>query len=180
MKQNKSLILGVTGGIAAYKAADLCSKLTGLGYDVSVIMTESARKLVSEQLFFTLSRNPVLTDLFSVPEWKPGHIALADRAALMVVAPATANFIGKLANGIADDALSTTALAFHGRLILAPAMNSHMWNHPAVQKNCETLKNWGVEFVGPVTGRLACGVSGEGRMAEVPEILERINVFFKD
>lgn len=172
----KSIILGVTGGIAAYKAADLCSKLTAQGYDVHVVMTESARKLVSEQLFFTLSRNPVFYDLFKTPDWKPEHVALADKASLMVVAPATANFMGKLANGIADDALTTTALAFHGTMLIAPAMNTHMWRHPAVQKNYGILKSWGMEFVGPASGNLACGVTGEGRMAEVPEILEKINL----
>jgi phosphopantothenoylcysteine decarboxylase/phosphopantothenate--cysteine ligase len=178
MTEKKSVVLGVTGGIAAYKAADLCSKLTAQGYDVNVVMTASARKLVSEQLFFTLSRNPVLCDLFEVPDWKPGHIALADKAKLLIVAPATANFLGKLANGIADDALTTTALAFHGKTLIAPAMNTHMWRHPAVQKNCEILRSWGVEFVGPASGNLACGVQGEGRMAEVPEILEKINAIY--
>ena len=174
MNGKKCILLGVTGGIAAYKAADLCSKLVSMDYEVLVVMTEAARKLVSEQVFFTLSRNPVLSDLFAVPEWKPGHISLADRADLMVVAPATANFIGKYANGIADDALTTTALAFSGKVLIAPAMNTNMWRHPAVRKNCETLRSRGVEFIGPETGRLACGVSGEGRMAEVPAILEKI------
>ena len=98
----------------------------------------------------------------------------------MVVAPATANFIGKLANGIADDALSTAALAFHKKVLIAPAMNTHMWRHPAVQKNCETLRSWDVEFVGPASGHLACGDVGEGRMVEVPEILAKINELLKD
>ena len=174
MNGKKCILLGVTGGIAAYKSADLCSKLAARDYDVHVIMTDAARKLVSELVFLTLSRNPVLCDLFSVPEWKPGHIALAERADLLVVAPATANFIGKYANGIADDALTTTALAFPGKVLIAPAMNTAMWKHPAVQRNCETLRSRGVDFIGPETGRLACGVSGEGRMAEVPAILEKI------
>jgi len=98
----------------------------------------------------------------------------------MVVAPATANFIGKLANGIADDVLSTSAIAFYKKVLIAPAMNTHMWRHPAVQKNCETLRSWGVEFVGPASGHLACGDVGEGRMVEVPEILEKINELLKD
>ena len=176
----KCILLGVTGGIAAYKSVDLCSKLTTQGYDVCVVMTESARKLVSECLFRTLSKNPVLTDLFESPDWRPGHVALAERADLMVVAPATANFIGKLANGIADDVLSTSAIAFHKKVLLAPAMNTHMWRHPAVQKNCETLRSWNIEFVGPASGHLACGDVGEGRMAEVPEILAKINELLKD
>lgn len=176
----KCILLGVTGGIAAYKSVDLCSKLTTQGYDVCVVMTESARKLVSECLFRTLSKNPVLTDLFESPDWRPGHVALAERADLMVVAPATANFIGKLANGIADDVLSTSAIAFHKKVLLAPAMNTHMWRHPAVQKNCETLRSWNIDFVGPANGHLACGDVGEGRMAEVPEILAKINELLKD
>jgi phosphopantothenoylcysteine decarboxylase/phosphopantothenate--cysteine ligase len=176
----KCILLGVTGGIAAYKSVDLCSKLTTQGYDVCVVMTESARKLVSECLFRTLSKNPVLTDLFESPDWRPGHVALAERADLMVVAPATANFIGKLANGIADDVLSTSAIAFHKKVLLAPAMNTHMWRHPAVQKNCETLRSWNIDFVGPASGHLACGDVGEGRMAEVPEILAKINELLKD
>ena len=176
----KCILLGVTGGIAAYKSVDLCSKLTTQGYDVCVVMTESARKLVSECLFRTLSKNPVLTDHFESPDWRPGHVALAERADLMVVAPATANFIGKLANGIADDVLSTSAIAFHKKVLLAPAMNTHMWRHPAVQKNCETLRSWNIDFVGPASGHLACGDVGEGRMAEVPEILAKINELLKD
>ena len=176
----KCILLGVTGGIAAYKSVDLCSKLSTQGYDVCVVMTESARKLVSECLFRTLSKNPVLTDLFESPDWRPGHVALAERADLMVVAPATANFIGKLANGIADDVLSTSAIAFHKKVLLAPAMNTHMWRHPAVQKNCETLRSWNIDFVGPASGHLACGDVGEGRMAEVPEILAKINELLKD
>ena len=176
----KCILLGVTGGIAAYKSVDLCSKLSTQGHDVCVVMTESARKLVSECLFRTLSKNPVLTDLFESPDWRPGHVALAERADLMVVAPATANFIGKLANGIADDVLSTSAIAFHKKVLLAPAMNTHMWRHPAVQKNCETLRSWNIDFVGPASGHLACGDVGEGRMAEVPEILAKINELLKD
>ena len=176
----KCILLGVSGGIAAYKAVDLCSKLSSQGYDVNVVMTESARKLVSECLFRTLSKNPVLTDLFESPDWRPGHVALAEKADIMVVAPATANFIGKLANGIADDVLSTSAIAFYKKVLIAPAMNTHMWRHPAVQKNCETLRSWGVEFVGPASGHLACGDVGEGRMVEVPEILEKINELLKD
>ena len=176
----KCILLGVTGGIAAYKSVDLCSKLSSQGYDVHVVITESARKLVSECLFRTLSKNPVLTDLFDSPDWRPGHVALAEKADLMVVAPATANFIGKLANGIADDVLSTTAIAFYKKVLLAPAMNTHMWRHPAVQKNCETLRSWDIEFVGPASGHLACGDVGEGRMVEVPEILAKINELMND
>lgn len=174
----KSVVLGVTGGIAVYKSADLCSKLTGQGYDVCVVMTRNAAKLISPRIFLTLSRNPVLCDLFEDPEWKPHHVELAERADLLLVAPATANFLGKYANGIADDALSTLAVAYRGKTLLAPAMNSGMWQSPAVQNNCERLRSWGVKFIGPASGRLACGTAGEGRMSEPAEILEEAEKIF--
>ena len=174
MKKNPCIILGVTGGIACYKSADLCSKLTGLGYDVFVVMTANARKLISDRIFFTLSRNPVLTDLFETPDWRPGHVDLASRADLLVTAPATANFLGKLAHGIADDALSTVALAFRGPILIAPAMNTMMWESPAVQSNLTLLKERGVRFIGPDEGNLACGSGGRGRMSEVAAILDSI------
>lgn len=178
MKEKPCIILGVTGGIACYKSADLCSKLTGQGYDVFVVMTENARKLISDRIFFTLSRNPVLTDLFETPDWRPGHVDLAARAGLLVTAPATANFLGKLAHGIADDALSTVALTFRGPILVAPAMNTMMWESPAVQANLALLKERGVRFIGPDEGNLACGPGGRGRMSEVPAILEAIHTLF--
>ena len=174
MKKKPCIILGVTGGIACYKSADLCSKLTGEGYDVFVVMTENARRLISDRIFFTLSQNPVLTDLFETPDWRPGHVDLASRAGLLVTAPATANFLGKLANGIADDALSTVALTFRGPMLVAPAMNSMMWESPAVQANLAVLKERGVRFIGPDEGKLACGPGGRGRMTDVPLLLEAI------
>ena len=174
MKKKPCIILGVTGGIACYKSADLCSKLTGEGYDVFVVMTENARRLISDRIFFTLSQNPVLTDLFETPDWRPGHVDLASRAGLLVTAPATANFLGKLANGIADDALSTVALTFRGPMLVAPAMNSMMWESPAVQANLAVLKERGVRFIGPDEGKLACGPGGRGRMTDVPFLLEAI------
>ena len=149
MAEKNAILLGVTGGIAAYKAADLCSKLTTLNYDVHV-------------------------NLWQTPTWRPGHIEISELCSLMVIAPCTANFLGKYANGIADDALTTTAMAYNGPVLLAPAMNTRMWHSPAVQRNCAALRSWGVNFVGPGSGRLACGDNGEGRMAEVPEILEKI------
>ena len=174
MAEKNAILLGVTGGIAAYKAADLCSKLTASNYDVHVMMTDAARHLISDKLFFTLSRNPVIFDLWQTPTWRPGHIEISELCSLMVIAPCTANFLGKYANGIADDALTTTAMAYNGPVLLAPAMNTRMWNNPAVQRNCAALRSWGVHFVGPGSGRLACGDKGEGRMAEVPEILAKI------
>lgn len=168
------VVLGVSGGIAAYKAAELCSRLTQSGYDVRTVMTANALKLISERIFYTLSGHPVETDLFATNDWKPEHVSLAECADLMVVAPATANFIGKLANGIADDALSTTAITHRKPMLLAPAMNANMWNSPALQRNLATLRGDGVKFVGPAVGRLACGTDGIGRMAEPEEIFRAI------
>ena len=171
----KNIILGVTGGIAVYKAADLCSKLVSEGFDVRIVMTGNALRLISDRIFLTLSKHPVLTDLFSGLQPRPEHVDLAEWADLLVVAPCTANFIGKYAAGIADDALSTTALTFRGAVLLAPAMNENMWNSPVVQDNLAKLvQKLGVRTVGPDTGRLACGTSGKGRMAEPADILEAI------
>lgn len=173
----KKIILGVTGGIAAYKAADLCSKLTASDFDVHVVMTENALKLISSKIFLTLSRNPVLTSLWEDVQWKPEHVALAEEADLMVIAPCTANFIGKFTHGIADDALTTTALTFAGtgkKILLAPAMNNNMWNSPAVIENCNILQERKVGFIGPAEGCLACGTRGSGRMCEASQILEAI------
>ena len=168
------ILLGVTGGIACYKSADLCSKLVANGYEVSVAMTANALKLISAQIFMTLSRHEVLTDVFDTRNWKPGHVDLADWADLMVVAPATANFIGKYTHGIADDALTTVAMACRKPVLLAPAMNTMMWESPALQANIQTLRDRGTHIIGPAEGRLACGTSGGGRMVEVPEILSAI------
>jgi len=173
--QTATVLLGVTGGIAAYKAADLASKLRQKGVDVVVVMTRNALQFVAPLTFEYITGNPVITDLFE----KAGghqcdHVALADRAAAAVVAPATANVIGKLANGIADDALSTILLAFDKPVIIAPAMNERMYQSPAVQENLRKLRERGVHQVGPGTGWLACGKTGIGRMAEVPEILAEV------
>ncbi|MCP3965498.1 MAG: phosphopantothenoylcysteine decarboxylase [Lentisphaerae bacterium] len=177
-KSKKCIVLGVTGGIAAYKAADLCSKMVQAGYDVHVIMTASALELITERTFLTLSRNPVTTTLWDVPIWQPEHIALAERADLLVVAPCTANFIGKYTHGIGDDALTTFALAHTEKVLLAPAMNPRMWQNAAVKENIEILKTRDVEFIGPEPGRVACGDDGLGRMAEPVEILEQVKRLF--
>jgi phosphopantothenoylcysteine decarboxylase/phosphopantothenate--cysteine ligase len=174
VEKKKCVVLGVTGSIAAYKGAELCGKLAAAGFEVVVSMTASAKELVGEQTFLTLSRNPVICDLWTTPTWRPEHVALAERAELLVVAPCTANFIGKYANGIADDALTTIAMTHERKVLLAPAMNPRMWRSPAVQENVERLKRRGVEFIGPASGRLACGPDGEGRMAEVQEILDAV------
>jgi phosphopantothenoylcysteine synthetase/decarboxylase len=175
-EQPPLVVLGVTGSIAAYKAADLASKLVQAGIEVRVVMTESATKLVQAQTFLTLSRQPVVTDLWSLPTWQPEHIALAERAALLAIVPATANILGKMANGIADDALSTYALSHSGPVLVAPAMNPRMWANRAVQANCARLRDWGVTFVGPGSGRVACGDEGTGRLAPVEDILAAILV----
>lgn len=173
-KERPCVILGVTGSIAAYKGADLCGRLVAEGYDVVVAMSQSARMLVTEHTFLTLSRNPVICDLWQTPDWRPGHVELAERAKLLVIAPCTANFIGKYTNGIADDALTTVAMTHTGKVILAPAMNSRMWASPAVKENCERLRKRGVLFVGPAKGRLACGPDGDGRMSAVDEIVKKV------
>jgi phosphopantothenoylcysteine decarboxylase len=170
----KTIALGVTGSIATYKAADLCSKLVQADFNVVVLMTEAAQKLVTKQTFLTLSRNPVITDLWDMPDWQPGHIALAEEASLLVVAPCTANFLGKYAHGIADDALTTYALSHSGDIIVAPAMNPKMWKNQAVQDNVTLLKQRGVKFIGPASGKVACGDDGEGRMESVEAILSEI------
>ncbi len=174
MTNKKTIVLGVTGSIAAYKACELTGALVKAGHDVNVIMTASACRLVCPQSFMTLSRNPVTTDLWEHNDWRPGHIELAIRADLLVVAPATANIIAKMAHGIADDALSTYHLSHTGPVIVAPAMNPRMWGHPATRANVALLKERGVVFAGPDSGRVACGEDGPGRLCTVEEILEHI------
>jgi len=175
----KVIALGVTGGIAAYKAADLCSRL-GRKYDVRVIMTENAARFVTPLTFRTLSRNEVVTSLWEETQWRPEHVALADEADLFAVVPATADFIAKFAHGIADDALTTFAATFAGPALLAPAMNPKMWSRPACIDNVALLKSRGVKFCGPVTGHVACGADGMGRMAEADEILAAIESALKE
>lgn len=173
--QGKAVVaLGVTGSIAAYKAADLTSRLVKAGLDVRVLMTASALRLVGEQTFLTLSQNPVVTDLWSVPDWRPGHIELALCARVLVIAPATANILAKMAHGLADDALSTYYLSHVGAVVVAPAMNPRMWGHPAVEANCQLLRERGVAFVGPENGPVACGDGGTGRMAEPAAIFAAV------
>lgn len=169
-KESPLAVLGVTGGIAAYKAAELCSMMMKNGYQVQVIMTENARRFVTELTFQTLSRRPVITSLWETADWRPEHVAVADEADLFVVAPATANFIGKFANGIADDALSTFAITYSGPTLVAPAMNPAMWKNPACQENVRKLAERGIAFAGPAAGRVACGADGVGRMMEPEDI----------
>ncbi len=173
---NRSIILGVTGSIAAHKAVDLASQLTQEGCEVHVVMTPDALRFITPLPFKTLSRHPVITDLYDEDEgWKPAHIKLADEAALLLVAPATANTIAKLALGLASDALSCLALALnpHARVLIAPAMNGKMWLHPATRQNVATLRSRNVEFIGPEEGLLACGYEGMGRLWPVEQVAQR-------
>src|SRR5690349_22561703 len=176
MSATRNIVLGVTGSIAAYKAADLTSQLTKQKADVRVVMTADAQRFITPLPFKTLSRNPVVTDLYDEEEgWKPTHIRLADEADLLLIAPATANVIAKLAQGIADDALTCIALALNpkARILIAPAMNGKMWLHPATQQNVATLKGRGVEFIGPEEGLLSCGYEGLGRLWPVEKVAQR-------
>lgn len=175
-QENKTIILGVTGGIAIHKSIDLASQLVKQGHSVHVVMTENATRLVRQTQFQVISRNPVLLDLFDLgSDWKPVHIDLADKANLLAIVPATANIIGKMANGIADNALSTVAISVHCPILIAPAMEQHMFENPFVAANVQSLKSHGVEFVEPVSGDLASGKQGMGRLNTVEEILGRIN-----
>ena len=171
----KKVVLGVTGGIAAYKSAEVVSRLRHNGAEVHVIMTRNATEFVSPLTFQTLSANPVITDTFKTPEaWNVEHVALAKLADIFVIAPATANILAKMACGIADDMLSTTVLATKAPILVAPAMNTGMWTAEATQNNAEILRKRGVHFVGPESGMLACGDEGAGRMSEPDDIVNAI------
>ncbi|WIV18138.1 bifunctional phosphopantothenoylcysteine decarboxylase/phosphopantothenate--cysteine ligase CoaBC [Paenibacillus polygoni] len=180
MLKGKKIVLGVTGGIAAYKAAALTSKLVQKGAEVHVIMTESAKKFITELTLQSLSRNPVYTDTFDERDASVvSHIHLADTADLVLVAPATANTIAKMAHGFADDMLTTTLLATTAPVMIAPAMNVHMYEHPAVVANMNTLHSRGVHFIEPGVGQLACGYVGKGRLEEPETIAAVVETFFE-
>jgi phosphopantothenoylcysteine synthetase/decarboxylase len=167
------IIVGVTGSIAAYKAADLVSKLGKRGFEVHVVMTHGAQEFVTPLTFQTLSKNPVVTSVFDGSHgWKPGHIDLADRANLLLIAPATANIIAELAHGFAGNPICEIALATLAPVLIAPAMNGKMWQHAATQHNVALLQSHGVEFIGPEEGLLACGYEGLGRLWSVDDIVE--------
>jgi len=168
-------VLGVTGGIAAYKACELTSRLRKAGAQVYVIMTKHACEFVAPLTFETLSNHPAVTDTFARPDtWEVEHIALAKRADVFVIAPATANILAKMAHGIADDMLSTTVLATKAPVLVAPAMNTGMWENIATRENVEILRRRGIRFIGPEGGFLACGDTGAGRMSEPKEIFDEI------
>ncbi len=170
----KTIVFGVTGGIAAYKSCEAVSRLKKLGATVCVIMTKNATEFVAPMTFETLSNQPCVVDTFARPErWEVEHVSLAKRADLFVIAPATANIMAKLAHGIADDMLSTTCLATRAPMLIAPAMNTGMWENVATQENLKILQARGMHFVGPEGGYLACGDVGAGRMSEPAQIVER-------
>ena len=172
----RKILLGVTGSIAAYKAVELVRLLVKKGDEVQVLMTEAAMKFVTPLTFQTLSRHPVFIDQFaSIAAWKPDHISLADAADLVLVAPATANTLAKMRQGLADNLLTATLLATRAPIFVAPAMNTVMWESVATQENLSVLKARGVQVVAPGSGDLACGTCGAGRMAEPKEIVEKIH-----
>ncbi|MGH7981706.1 MAG: flavoprotein [Candidatus Udaeobacter sp.] len=170
----KCIVLGVTGSIAAYKCAELTSLLVKQGHEVFVVMTQDATEFIAPLTLQTLSKNPVMTSFFDEKEnWRPGHIDLADRANLLLIAPATAHIIAELAHGLAGHPLAAIALATRAPILIAPAMNGKMWQHHATQENIEKLKARGVEFIGPEEGMLACGYEGLGRLWKVNDIAFR-------
>ncbi|WP_032121792.1 bifunctional phosphopantothenoylcysteine decarboxylase/phosphopantothenate--cysteine ligase CoaBC [Clostridium amazonitimonense] len=174
-EKSNCVVIGVSGGIAAYKALDIISALRKKQIEVNVIMTESATKFVSPLSFQSLSQNMVTVDMFEEPKaWEIQHISLAKKADILLVAPATANIIGKVANGIADDMLSTTIMATKAKVVFAPAMNTNMYENPIVQENIAKLKKYGYEFIEPASGRLACGDEGRGKLADTKYIADKI------
>lgn len=178
----KTVILGVSGSIAAYKAADLVSMLVKKGAEVYPVLTAGGARFITPLALQTLARKPVSTDLWEeeVGEWKPGHIDLADRADLLLVAPASASVLARFAHGLAEDLLTCIYLATRAQVLLAPAMNGKMWQHPATRDNVETLRQRGHRFVAPAYGMLACGYEGEGKLADIGTIVyEAENLFEK-
>ena len=175
MSESKNIVLGVSGSIAAHKAIDLASLLTKERHGVDVVLTRDAQEFVKSLPFRTLTRRPVVTSLYDEDETGVTHIRFAENADLMLVAPATANTIAKLANGFADDALGCVALALNPGVpvLVAPAMNGKMWQHPATQTNVQMLRERGVEFIGPDEGMLSCGYEGVGRLCPVEGIADR-------
>ncbi len=170
----KTILVGITGSIAAYKSADLVSQLVRRGNDVHVIMTGGAQRFITPLTLQTLSKNPVLISIFDEKEnWRPSHIELSDRADLLLIAPATANIIAEFAHGLAANPLTEIALATLAPVLIAPAMNGKMWKHPATQQNVDTLKARRVDFIGPEAGMLACGYEGLGRMWQIDGIIAR-------
>ena len=175
MLKDKTVVIGVSGGIAVYKTLDVISRLRKLGVNVNVIMTKSATEFVTPLSFQSLSQNYVVCDMYEDPKtWDVEHISLAKRADVFLIAPATANVIGKIANGIADDMLTTTVMATKAKVLIAPAMNTNMYENPILQRNINTLKELGYNFVEPESGRLACGDTGKGKLASPETIVDEV------
>lgn len=171
----KNIVIGVTGGIACYKIAEVVNTLVKKGYEVNVIMTENSTKFITPLTFQTLSKNKVVINMFDeIDKWDTKHISLAQKADAFLIAPATANIIGKIANGIADDMLTTTVMATKSPVIIAPAMNTVMWENPIVQKNIKTLKTIGYNILDTDIGRLACGDIGAGKLISIEKIVENV------
>ena len=172
-KKEKNIVIGICGSIAAYKVPGLIRQLKGLGWGMRFIMTKEAEQFITRLTIETVGQSPVYTDMFEREHaWEISHVSLGESGRFLLVIPATANIIGKAANGIADDLLSATIMAFAGTVIFAPAMNFRMWESPIVQENVKKLKQNGFLFVGPVEGKLADGSSGIGRMAEIEDIIK--------
>ena len=170
----KQIIIGVTGSVAAYRACDIISKLRQLGHNVTVVMTKEAKEFVTPLLLSHISSNEVYSDMFELPKvYNPTHISLAEKADLVIIAPATANVIAKLANGICDDLLTCVAISTKADILIAPAMNNNMYMHKATQENIKRLKSFGYKFVGPIKGRLACGTVGIGHIADTQDIIKQ-------
>lgn len=181
MLKGKNIVVCVTGGIAVYKAVDVVSRLKKLGAHIDVLMTESAKEFVTPLTFQSMSQNPVTSSVFDEPKaWQIEHIALATKADLFLVVPATANMIGKVANGIADCMISTTIMATHARVVFAPAMNTQMYRNPIFVMNVDKLETLGYEFIAPAVGRLACGDYGEGKLADTADIEKYVVQMFSD
>lgn len=176
MLEGKNIVLGVCGGISAYKACEIISLLKKAGANVDVIMTKNATEFITPLTISTLAKSKAIIDAFEIPEnYTPEHISLAKKSDLFLIAPATANIIGKVANGIADDMLSTTIMACTSKVVFAPAMNDNMYNNKIVQENISKLKNYGYEFIDPAIGNLACGTNGIGRLEEPKNIVKRVD-----
>jgi len=170
----KNIVIGICGSIAAYKVPFLIRRIQDKNWNVKVIMTEAATEFITTLTIETISKNKVYTDLFTRDEWEISHISLSEFGKILLIIPATANIIGKIASGIADDLLSSTVMAFSGRVIFAPAMNVKMWGNPIVQENVKKLKKLGYKFIGPEKGKLANGAIGEGRLSDVEKIVEEL------
>lgn len=181
MLKDKNIVLGISGGIAAYKACEIISLLKKAGANVDVIMTKNATEFITPLTVSTLAKSRAVVDMFEIPEqYTPEHISLARKADLFLVAPATANVIGKVANGIADDMLTTTIMATNAKVVFAPAMNDNMYNNKIVKSNIQKLKDFGYLFIEPACGELACGTKGVGRLEEPKVIVEKISELLEE